>query len=206
MVATTERTVAAEPRLIGYGRVSTQDQKLELQLDALRQAGCQQIYTDKMSGTKDDRPGLLEAIAAMQPGDTLVIWKLSRLSRSIDMLIATEKQLKQQGIFLVSLEEKIDTSTPIGRFYFYVLSAFVELDREYIVENTRAGLAAARARGRIGGRRRLVLDESTKAKLRAFRHAHPAMPIERICETLAVSQATYYRYLEILRTEENAKK
>jgi DNA invertase Pin-like site-specific DNA recombinase len=206
MTAQSDQHQAGAGQLIGYGRVSTQDQKLELQLDALRRAGCRKIYTDKMSGTNDARPGLLEAMAAMQPGDTLVIWKLSRLSRSAETLIATEKQLKRRGIFLMSLEEKVDTSTAVGKFYFIVLAGCAQLDRDYIVENTMAGLAAARARGRVGGRRRLVLDEETKARLRAFRDAHPAVSVWRICAALAVSRATYYRYLEILRVEETIEK
>lgn len=192
--------------LVDYARVSTQDQRLELQRDALRRAGCRHIFEDKMSGTKAARPALRKAIAMMTEGDTLVIWKLSRLGRSVRQLIETVQLLQDRGIALWSLEESIDTSTALGKLLFHILAAFAQFERDNTVENTMAGLAAARARGRTGGRRRRVLDDRMRGRLVAFRDAHPTVPVERICASLCVSRATYYRYLEALQSEQQGVK
>lgn len=154
-----------------------------------------------MSGTKAARPALRQAIDALQPGDTLVIWKLSRLGRSVRQLIDTVQLLKERGIELRSLEEKIDTGTAVGNLMFHLMAAFAQFERDNTVENTRAGLAAARERGRIGGRRRRSLDERTRARLQALGEKRPQVPIEEICASLEVSRATYYRYLDDLRAE-----
>jgi len=179
---------------IGYARVSTQDQNLALQHDALRQAGCHRICEDKISGAKAERPGLSEAIALMEPGDTLVIWKLSRLGRSVSELIATVQLLQQKGMELKSLQENIDTSTAIGKLLFHIIASFAQFERDNTVENTHAGLAAARARGRIGGRRRVV-NEEVQAQARKLRATYPDEPASRLCLRLNISRASFYRAL-----------
>lgn len=139
--------------LIGYVRVSTNDQNTALQRNALECSGCELIFEDKMSGKTSDRPGLKKALRTLGEGDTLVVWKLDRLGRSMRHLIVLVEQLRDRGINFRSLTDSIDTSTPMGRFFFHVMGALAEMERELIVERTRAGLAAARAEGRIGGRR-----------------------------------------------------
>ena len=179
--------------LIGYARVSTQDQNLELQYDALRAARCEQVFEDKMSGTKATRPGLTEALSVLQRGDTLIIWKLSRLGRSLKQLIETVQLLRDKGIELKSLHESIDTVTAVGRLLFHIIAALAEFERENTVENTLAGLASARTRGRIGGRRPLM-DETMRAKALGLR-AEAKQSITEICQMLGVSRATFYRHL-----------
>ncbi|HAT1685434.1 TPA: recombinase family protein [Klebsiella oxytoca] len=137
---------------IGYIRVSTNDQNTDLQRNALISAECEQIFEDKMSGTKASRPGLKRALKRLQSGDTLVVWKLDRLGRSVKNLVALISELHDRNIHFRSLTDSIDTSTPMGRFFFHVMSALAEMERELIVERTKAGLAAARANGRVGGR------------------------------------------------------
>ncbi|OQM43528.1 recombinase family protein [Citrobacter braakii] len=138
---------------IGYIRVSTNEQNTDLQRNALISAECEQIFDDKMSGTKANRPGLKRALKALKTGDTLVVWKLDRLGRSVKNLVGLISELHERKIHFQSLTDSIDTSTPMGRFFFHVMSALAEMERELIVERTNAGLAAARAQGRIGGRR-----------------------------------------------------
>ena len=139
--------------LIGYIRVSTNDQNTALQHQALFSAGCEQIFEDKMSGKTAERPGLKKLLKVLAEGDTLVVWKLDRLGRSMRNLVLLIEELRLRGINFRSLTDSIDTSTPMGRFFFHVMSALAEMERELIVERTRAGLAAARREGRIGGRR-----------------------------------------------------
>ncbi|HGC1394552.1 TPA: recombinase family protein, partial [Escherichia coli] len=139
--------------LIGYIRVSTNDQNTDLQRNALMCAGCEQIFEDKMSGTKSERPGLKRALKCLKRGDTLVVWKLDRLGRRMKHLIALTEELRAKGVNFRSLTDSIDTSTPMGRFFFHMMGALAEMERELIVERTLAGLAAARAQGRVGGRR-----------------------------------------------------
>ncbi|EHY3084825.1 recombinase family protein [Escherichia coli] len=139
--------------LIGYVRVSTNDQNTELQRNALECAGCERIFEDKISGTKSDRPGLKKLLRTLSAGDTLVVWKLDRLGRSMRHLVILVEELRERGVNFRSLTDAIDTSTPMGRFFFHVMGALAEMERELIVERTRAGLDAARAKGRIGGRR-----------------------------------------------------
>ncbi|WP_313087159.1 recombinase family protein [Atlantibacter hermannii] len=138
---------------IGYVRVSTNDQNTALQRNALDCAGCELIFEDKISGKTSDRPGLKKLLKALSPGDTLIVWKLDRLGRSMRHLVTLIEELRQRGINFRSLTDSIDTSTPMGRFFFHVMGALAEMERELIVERTRAGLDAARAQGRIGGRR-----------------------------------------------------
>ncbi|AIR59106.1 DNA-invertase [Cedecea neteri] len=139
--------------LVGYVRVSTNDQNTALQKNALECAGCELIFEDKISGKTADRPGLKKVLRTLSEGDTLVVWKLDRLGRSMRHLVSLIEELRSRGINFRSLTDSIDTSTPMGRFFFHVMGALAEMERELIVERTRAGLAAARAEGRIGGRR-----------------------------------------------------
>ena len=139
--------------LIGYIRVSTNDQNTALQRNALESAGCELIFEDKISGRAADRPGLKKLLKTLSAGDTLVVWKLDRLGRSMRHLVVLVEELREHNINFRSLTDSIDTSTPMGRFFFHVMGALAEMERELIVERTRAGLAAAKAEGRIGGRR-----------------------------------------------------
>jgi DNA invertase Pin-like site-specific DNA recombinase len=179
--------------LVGYARVSTEDQSLELQYDALCAANCERIFEDKMSGARAKRPGLMAAIDFMSPGDTLVIWKLSRFSRSLKQLLDTLQLLGDNGIHLHCLTEKYDTTTAAGQLYFHMNAAFAQFERANMIENTLAGLAAARARGRVGGRR-VVMDAAKQAQARALLLASPDLPVSRICISLDISPSTYYRY------------
>jgi DNA invertase Pin-like site-specific DNA recombinase len=138
--------------LIGYARISTHEQNLDLQEDALKAAGCKKVYTDKTGGAKSERPGLEKALADARPGDTLVVWKLDRLGRSLKHLIETVTDLSHRGVGFKSLQENIDTTTSGGKLVFHVFGALAEFERDIIRERTLAGLAAARARGRKGGR------------------------------------------------------
>ncbi|HGJ4652768.1 TPA: recombinase family protein [Salmonella enterica subsp. enterica serovar Saintpaul] len=145
--------------LIGYVRVSTNDQNTALQRNALESAGCELIFEDKISGKVSDRPGLKKVLRTLSEGDTLVVWKLDRLGRSMRHLVGLVEELREKGVNFQSLTDSIDTSTPMGRFFFHVMGALAEMERELIVERTRAGLAAARAEGRIGGRRPKFSDD-----------------------------------------------
>ncbi|HDT1604997.1 recombinase family protein [Enterobacter hormaechei] len=144
---------------IGYVRVSTNDQNTALQRNALECAGCELIFEDKMSGKTSDRPGLKKVLRTLSEGDTLVVWKLDRLGRSMRHLVTLIEDLRGRGINFRSLTDSIDTSTPMGRFFFHVMGALAEMERELIVERTRAGLAAARQQGRIGGRRPKLTEQ-----------------------------------------------
>jgi DNA invertase Pin-like site-specific DNA recombinase len=178
--------------LVGYSRVSTQDQNLDLQKDALEKAGCQSQFTDVVSGAADEREGLKEALAYLREGDTLVVWKLDRLGRSLQHLIETVQALQQRGIGFQSLQENIDTTTSAGKLVFHVFGALAEFERDIIRERTLAGLAAARARGRKGGRPRAMT--AAKAQMASTLRADPKRTVREICEVLGVSKATFYRY------------
>src|ERR671920_273625 len=145
--------------LIGYARVSTNEQNLSLQRDALEKAGCEQIYTDQVSGTKARRPGLEEAFSHLRSGDTLVVWRLDRLGRSLRHLIDTVTELQEKGIGFKSLQESIDTTTSGGKLVFHIFGALAEFEREIIRERTNAGLQSARARGKRGGRPKALTDK-----------------------------------------------
>ena len=177
---------------IGYARVSTQDQNLDLQNDSLKSAGCEKIYTDKMSGAKTDRPGLEKILGFIRKGDTLVVWKLDRLGRSLKHLIQVMQLLDERGIYFKSVQESLDTSTPGGKLIFHVFGALAEFERDIIRERTLAGLAAARARGRAGGRPRKLSKKQVEMAKTLM--ADPSRSIGEICETLSVSKATLYRY------------
>src|SRR5579875_1213897 len=179
--------------LVGYARVSTHDQTLNLQKDALRTAGCERIFEDTVSGAAAERPGLDEALAFLRPDDSLVVWKLDRLGRSLRHLIETATALQQRGIGFKSLTEQIDTTTSGGKLIFHVFGALAEFERNLIRERTQAGLKAARARGRQGGRPK-KLDER-KAQMAQQLYNDRGNSIEDICKTLGISRATLYRYI-----------
>lgn len=181
--------------LIGYARVSTGDQTLDLQQDALRSAGCEHLFTDVLSGTKTERPGLSEALAYLRSGDTLVVWRLDRLGRSLPHLIETIQSLQQRGVGFRSLTEAIDTTTPGGKLIFHVFGALAEFERDLIHERTTAGLAAARARGRVGGRPKKLADPKQRALARAL-YASGETDVATICQTLGISRPTLYRVLK----------
>lgn len=178
--------------LIGYARVSTQDQNPDLQVDALNKIGCKKIFTEKASGVQRDRPQLIAALDYMRESDTLVVWKLDRLARSTRQLIETVETLKSQNMELRSITEQIDTSTPSGELIFHVFAALAQFERSIIVERTQSGLAAARAKGRVGGRPNSLTEEQQQMAKSMLRD--PEIPIKRIVETLDTSIATLYRY------------
>lgn len=177
---------------VGYARVSTQDQDLALQLDALQAAGCERIFTEKASGAQRDRPQLHAALDYMRPDDTLVVWKLDRLARSLRQLLDTVEVLHDRHMGLRSLTEAIDTSTPGGTLVFHLFGALAEFERAIIRERTRAGLEAARARGRTGGRPP-ALSAADKIAARALLK-DPAITVADVAKRLQVSPATLYRY------------
>lgn len=177
--------------LFGYARVSTEDQNLELQMDALRRAGAEKIFTDKASASTA-RPGLDEALKYARDGDVLVVWKLDRLGRTVKGLIELVESLQGRGLQFRSLTEGIDTTTPAGRLFFHIVAAFAQMERELIRERTHAGLAAARARGRKGGRRRLMTDSKTVS---ARRLVESGMAAKDVAASLGVSVPTLYRAL-----------
>ena len=178
---------------IGYARVSTQDQNLDLQKDALTAFGCEKIFTDQISGVTAERPGLTDALAYMRPGDTLVVWKLDRLGRTLKRLIQFVTDLQAQEKNFVSLKENIDTTSSTGKLIFHIFGALAEFERDVIVERTKAGLAAARARGRLGGRKAKLTDPQL-AQIKQL-YASKTVPIKDICTTYNISKPTLYRYL-----------
>ena len=178
--------------LIGYARVSTQDQNLALQYDALMHAGCQKVFEDKISGTKAERPGLSLCLEMLREGDTLVVWKLDRLGRSVKQLVNLVGELQEQGIHFKSLTDSIDTSTAAGRFFFHVMASLAEMERELMVERTRAGLEVAKNLGRKGGRKPKMNEsklESAKKLLAS------GVPPKEVAKNLGVSVPTLYRWL-----------
>lgn len=179
--------------IIGYARISTSEQNMDLQKDALKAAGCEQIYSDVISGSKVERPGLNNAISHLRQGDTLVVWKLDRLGRSIQHLIQTVKSLDEKGISFKSLQDSIDTSTPGGKLVFHIFCALAEFERDLITERTYAGLKAARARGRIGGRR-YKLDLRQVDRLKQI-YEKRAISIPEICKMFAISKQSLYNYI-----------
>ncbi len=178
--------------LVGYARVSTDEQNLDLQIDALKNAGCGRIFQDQCSGSIDNRSGLSDLLKFVRAGDVLVVWKLDRLGRSLKHLIRTVDELKARGIEFRSLQEAIDTTTPGGKLIFHVFAALAEFERDLIKERTKAGLVSARARGRIGGRPKAM--DQTKVRLAQAMMRDPESSVEVICRTLQVSKSTLYRY------------
>jgi DNA invertase Pin-like site-specific DNA recombinase len=178
--------------LIGYARVSTQDQNLELQRKALIDAGCEKIFDDKVSGSRSERPGLAQALGILRDGDTLVVWKLDRLGRSVKHLVDLVGELDELGVHFRSLTDSIDTSTASGRFFFHVMASLAEMERELTVERTRAGLEVARSLGRVGGRKRKMTDSKLES---ARRLLAGGVPVKDVAKNLGVSVPTLYRWL-----------
>lgn len=177
---------------VGYARVSTVDQNLDLQEDALRQAGCERLFTDKASGSHKDRPGLKEVLSFMREGDTLVVWRLDRLARSIKDLIHMMTDFQDKKIHLQSVQEGIDTSSLNGKLVFHIFASIAEFERELIRERTKAGLAAARARGRLGGRPQKLKAEDIQ-KLQALM-ANPTIAIKDLQKMFGIGKTALYRY------------
>src|SRR6516162_6012234 len=159
---------------IGYARVSTRDQNLEMQLDALNQAGCKRIFTDKLSGTQLERPGVNEALSHLREADTLVVWKLDRIGRSVKGLVDLANELEAQKVHFQSITDGVDTKTPAGRFFFHVMASLAQMERELILERTRAGLEAARCAGRVGGRKGQMTDGKVQAARKLLANADAA--------------------------------
>lgn len=180
---------------IGYARVSTDDQDLTLQLDALAASGCKTIYEEKISGKDTQRPELAQCLKALRSGDTLVVWRMDRLGRSLSDLVSTITDLEARGIGFESLTEKIETSSATGKLMFHVFAAMAEFERNVIRERTRAGLQAARARGRVGGRKR-KLDDQQKKQIKALLR-DPTITVSEIAQRYGVSRTTIYRNVEV---------
>ena len=186
---------------IGYARVSTQDQNLRLQYEALRQAQCDKIYEDKASGTRASRDGLKLALDVLRENDSLVVWKLDRLGRSVKDLVTIVCDLEQRGVHFKSLTDQIDTSTTAGRFFFHVMASLAQMERDLTVERTRAGLDAARQQGRTGGRKRKMTDSKIAT---AKRLLQDGMPPREVARNLGVSVPTFYRWIPAVEQAENA--
>lgn len=178
--------------LIGYARVSTQDQHLDLQLKSLTEVGCEKVFQDKVSGKKLEKTGLIEAISHLRKGDTLVVWKLDRLGRSVKQLVTLIDQLNKQEIQFKSITDSIDTSTSSGRFFFHVMASLAEMERELMIERTKAGLAIAKQQGRTGGRK----PKMTPSKIASAKKLlSSGIPAKEVAKNLNVSMATLYRHI-----------
>ncbi len=178
--------------LIGYARVSTQDQNLELQREALTKAGCHKVFEDKVGGARVDRPGLAKGLEMLREGDTLVIWKLDRLARGVKQLVDLVGELHKRGVQFKSLTDAIDTCTPAGRFFFHVMASLAEMERELSVERTRAGLEVARQLGRKGGRK----PKMTNSKIESAKKLLASgIPPRDVAKNLGVSIPTLYRWV-----------
>ena len=179
--------------LIGYARVSMHDQNMDLQKDALKEAGCKRIFADQASGAKSDRPGLDRALETLREGDTLVVWRLDRLGRSLKHLITLAGELEEGQIGLKSLQESIDTTTTGGKLIFHVFGAMAEFERNIMQERTRAGLIAARARGRSSGRPKAL--DPQRRELAVKLYVDRVHSVKKICRIMGVSKPTLYCYL-----------
>lgn len=178
--------------LIGYARVSKQDQNLDLQLQALAEAGCDRIFSDKVSGSQKVRKGLEEALSHLRTGDTLVVWKLDRLGRTVKQLVDLVTELETKGINFKSLTNGIDTTNSGGRFFFHIMASLAQMERELISERTKAGLAAGKRLGRLGGRRRIM----TEGKIRSAKKLLKSGQLPReVADDLGISLATLYRWI-----------
>lgn len=184
---------------IGYARVSTADQHLRMQEDALKSAGCEEIYSDVISGVKSQRPGLDKALSYLREGDTLVVWKLDRLGRSIQHLIQTVNALLDKKIGFKSLQENIDTATSGGKLIFHIFSALAEFERDLIQERTQAGLKAARVRGKMGGRPPLLDTRQINRMIEMYDEQKNT--VAEICKIYNISRPSFYNYLNNRRRE-----
>ncbi|RUM91031.1 MAG: recombinase family protein [Thiomicrospira sp.] len=188
---------------IGYARVSTNKQDLSLQIDALNEYGCRSIYKETGSGAKNDRPELINVLKALREGDTLIVWKLDRLSRSIKDLINIVNELNERGIQFVSITDNIETSTPSGKLIFHIFSALAEFEHNIIRERTYAGLNAARARGRKGGRKPKLTMAQAKSIKAILDSPENERAVEDIASDYNVSRSTVFRALEKLKEKKN---
>jgi DNA invertase Pin-like site-specific DNA recombinase len=179
--------------LIGYARVSTDDQHLDLQRDALMQSGCHKLYEDQESGAKAERPGLILALEVLREGDLLVVWRLDRLGRSLKDLIALVEKLEGRRVGLKSLQENIDTMSSGGKLVFHLFGALAEFERNLIRERTQAGLSAARARGRTGGRPKALDPVKRQLAIRLYHERQQSIDV--ICRMMGISKPTLYSYL-----------
>jgi len=177
--------------IIGYARVSTDDQNLDLQMDALKKEGCGKIYQDTGSGMKKNRPGLDEAISHLRKGDTLVVWKLDRLGRSLKDLLDLIEKFYQDEIQFKSITDGINTTTAVGRFFFNIMGSLAQMERELMMERTQAGIKAAKERGRVGGRKRALVNSKLDA---ARKLLDDGIPRRDVAEIMKISMATLYRY------------
>jgi DNA invertase Pin-like site-specific DNA recombinase len=180
--------------LVGYERVSSEGQELALQTDALKAAGCGNIFSDVASGATTQRPGLIEALSYVRKGDTLVVWRLDRLGRSLKHLIEAVSNLEEKGVGFRSLQEAIDTTTSGGRLIFQIFGALAEFERNLILERTQAGLTAARARGRKGGRPKIFTDQKIMMAKELIVNKNNS--VSEICKTLSMSKASFYRLIK----------
>jgi len=181
---------------IGYARVSTKDQNLNLQKDALKKAGCKKIYSEQVSGAKIERKQLDEMIKQVRKGDIIVVWKLDRLGRSLRDLVNLISKFQEMEVGFKSLQDSIDTTTPTGKLTFHLFAALAEFERDIISERTKAGLKSARARGRLGGRPKgLSKQAQNKARLAESLYKEKELSIKEICDYLSISKPTVYRYL-----------
>ena len=181
-------------KTVGYARVSTFEQLMDLQRDALAAAGCDRVFTDTMSGSRSDRPGLEQALDYVREGDVLVVWRLDRLGRSLRYLIETMTKLDERGIGFKSLTEQIDTTTSGGKLIFHIFGALAEFERDIIKERTKAGLTAARARGKRGGRRPNLLPKDIALVRKLYEDKQT--PVEDICRMFKISRMTLWRYVK----------
>jgi len=182
---------------IGYARVSTGDQNLSLQVDELTKSGCQKIFKDKVSGAKTERKGLEDCLSSLQEGDTLMVWRIDRLGRSLKHLVEVVTNLKNKGIKFKSLHDgAIDTTTASGELIFNIFGSLAQFERQLIQERTQAGLSAARARGRLGGRKPVSAEDKRVLAVKKL-SADKSMSIAAICETIGISRATYYRFVNM---------
>ena len=179
--------------VIGYARTSTQDQNQDLQIDALKKAGCEKMFTDKVSGTVSERPGLTKLKEQLRKGDILVVYRLDRLARSIKDLIDWVTYFEKEGVAFKSVHENIDTTTPTGKLTFHIFAAIAEFERSLIIERTQAGLAAARARGRKGGRPKALNKDKRDVAVDLYNQKK--LTIEKICEMMEITKPTLYKYI-----------
>ncbi|MDA8308214.1 MAG: recombinase family protein [Deltaproteobacteria bacterium] len=180
--------------LVGYARVSTMDQNPTLQMDALREAGCERIFSETASGAHRNRPQLSAALNYLRQGDTLIVWKLSRLARSLTQVIKTASDIHDRGIGLKVLTQNIDTTTPEGRLFFHMTAAFDEFQRELIVENTRAGLAAANKRGRRGGRPKGMNEDDIRKAEAMLKDMENYPFVSDVIKQIKIRRTAFYRY------------
>lgn len=179
--------------IFGYARVSTQEQNLNLQIDSLNKYGCDQIFQEKATGANTERPELNELLKRLRQGDKVVIYKLDRISRSTKHLIELSEMLNDKGVDLVSLQDSIDTSTSMGRFFFRTMASIAELERDIISERTRSGLESARARGRLGGR---PPKNQKKIELAIKMYESKQHTLKEITEATGISKGTLYNYIK----------